>query len=113
MSEITILKADSDVFMDLGSGQPYETWCNLRNYNDNVHSQAKYILFNQSMQGWNSWFTGWVKTNEDWLQRVADGDSLRIIKKIISITTLNQSCMEEALLTCESLSYEKGGNDYE
>lgn len=113
MSEITILKADSDVFMDLASGIPYKDWCSLRNCNDNIHSQAKYILFNQSMNGWNSWFTGWVKTNKDWLQRVANGDSLRTIKKIISITTLNQSSMEEALLTTESLQYEKGGNDYE
>ena len=113
MGEVNILQKDSDVFMDLANGMPYEDWCSLRNYADNVHSQAKYILFKQSMRGWNSWFTGWVKTNEDWLQRVADGDSLRIIKKIISITTLNQSCMEEALLTSESLLYEKGGNDYE
>lgn len=113
MSEVIILKTDSAIFMDLGSGYPYATWCEQLNQADNVHSQAKYILEMNEVHKWNSWFTGWVNTNKGWLRKVANGYSLRTIKKIISITTLNKSHMEEALLTGESLPYEKGGNDYE
>lgn len=111
MNEITILKKDMAVINDLVSGYPYKNWCKENKHENNIHTKAQYILDINANRGWNTWFREWVNSNEDWLVKVKDGCSLRIIMYTISTVKFNDSDIEKPMLTNEPLSYE--GGDYD
>lgn len=111
MSEVTILKRDFDCFEELSTGYPYREWLKEHKYSYNIHTQAKYILEMNDKHNWNMGYTGWVNSNKSWLEKVKNGDSLRTIISVISITKLNNSDMEDALLTKRPLHYESGDDD--
>lgn len=108
MGEVTILKDDADILRCLGSGFPYEQWLKNKKYNDSIHHSALYVL---TYDNWNAGFTNWVNRNEEWLVRVANGDSIKVIQKTITITTINYDRAETATISDRPLKYEGGDTD--
>lgn len=111
MNEITILKKDMVVLNDLASGYLYKDWCKENKHEENIHTKAQYILEVNANREWNKWVSEWVNFNKDWLVKVKDGYSLRIIMYTISTVKFNDSDIEKPLLTNEPLSYEGGEYD--
>lgn len=107
MNKITILKEDMDAFKDLTTGQPYKEWCKKNNLSGNIHSAAQFILERENE--WNSWYRRWIAANCHWLVRVRDdGCTIRVINKVITLTSDDYSDSEEAIVSSKPLNYEHG-----
>lgn len=61
-------------------GFPYLEYAKNNNLPANIHSLASYILAGT----WNTWNTGWVNRNRDWLTKVSKGSSITVIHSVIT-----------------------------
>lgn len=96
MTEVNMSLSDWSTFKLLASGDSYSTWKRRNRKNHSVHTAAKYIL--DYIGTGRGMYKSWAYRLQDELNSVANGADVRVIHKVITISTVNWSNHEEVTM---------------